>query len=294
MSTPDARADRPGGAKSAPRLAETSRPPPDEESSWFEANRAMWDERVPIHVAGDFYDVAGFERGRSTLRPFELAELGDVSGRDLVHLQCHFGLDTLSWARRGARVTGLDFSRPAVEAARSLADRTGLEARFVHANVYDAVEALGRRYDIVYTGIGALCWLPDLGRWAEVVSTLTRHGGTVYLAEFHPLTDTLAEESLTFERDYFDEGPHAWDEPGTYADLDAETSANLSYEWIHPLSRVVEALLGQGLVLESFREHDYTLFPRWPFLVRHGRDAYRLPEGKPCLPLMYSLRLRKV
>jgi SAM-dependent methyltransferase len=275
------------------------RPPTDptapsaDEQAWFEANRAMWDERVPIHVAGDFYDVAGFEAGASTLRPFEVDELGDVQDRELLHLQCHFGLDTLSWARRGAKVTGLDFSAPAVEAARKVAERVGIAARFVHANVYDARAALDRDYDVVYTGLGALCWLPDLDRWADVVAGLTRPGGTVYLSEFHPITDTLGDEALTFERDYFGGGPHVWDEPGTYAALEASTTANLSYEWIHPVSDVIQALLSRGLVLQSFREHDYTLFPRWPFLVNQGNHQYRLPDDLPKLPLMYSLRLTK-
>src|SRR4051794_13740348 len=134
---------------------------------WRAVNRALWDERVPIHVDSGFYDVAGFLAGGSTLRAFEIDELGDIDGRSLVHPQCHFGLDTLSWARRGARVTGLDFSRPAVEAARDVAARGGLEARFVDADVYDAPQALdGERFDIVYTGLGALNWLPDVAAWA--------------------------------------------------------------------------------------------------------------------------------
>jgi SAM-dependent methyltransferase len=262
---------------------------------WMQTNRASWDERVPIHVAGEFYDVEGFRKGEERLRPFELEEVGDVSGQDLVHLQCHFGLDTLGWARRGARVTGLDFSRPAVEAARSIAAQMSLDARFVEGNVYDAVEILdGRVFDIVYTGLGALIWLPDIRRWADVVTRLVRPGGFLYLAEFHPFSTVFGDDDLSVEHGYFFRPePQVWDEPGTYADLEAETVNNRTYEWNHTLGDVITAIIDAGLTVEFLHEHDYTLFPRWPFLERHGHDNFRLPEGVPDLPLMYSLRARK-
>ncbi|MDQ3793524.1 MAG: class I SAM-dependent methyltransferase, partial [Actinomycetota bacterium] len=148
---------------------------------YLEANRANWDERVPIHAEGELYDVASFKEGQERLRPFELVEVGDVSGKDFIHLQCHFGIDTLSWARRGARVVGLDFSAPAVERARELAAELGLDAKFVQSDVYEAVGSLGGRdFDVVYTGLGALNWLPDIRRWAGVVAELVRPGGYLY------------------------------------------------------------------------------------------------------------------
>jgi SAM-dependent methyltransferase len=264
-------------------------------SDWRETNRANWDERVPIHVASEFYDVASFKAGQERLRPFEISEVGDVTGKDLVHLQCHFGIDTLSWARRGARVAGLDFSGPAIREARRLAAELGLDATFVCSDVYEAPRALdGRRFDIVYTGLGALNWLPDIRSWAGIVATLLRPGGFLYLAEFHPFSWVFGDENLTAVHDYFHgEEPQVWDEPGTYADPDAETVHNRTYEWNHPLGEVLSAVIGAGLVLESLREHDYTLFSRWPFLEKHGSGTYRLPEGMPTLPLMYSLRARR-
>jgi SAM-dependent methyltransferase len=256
-------------------------------------NRAFWDERVPIHTASEFYDVEAFRAGRDTLRPFEFDEVGDVSGKTLVHLQCHFGLDTLSWARHGARVSGLDFSEPAVEFARGLASDIGVEADFVASDVYDAAEALeGRRFDIVYTGLGAINWLPDIRRWGELVASLVQPGGFAYVSEFHPFQWVFGDDDLTVEQDYF-HTRHEFDDPGTYADLDASTEHNRTEEWQHPLSDVVGSLLDGGLVLEQMREHDYTLFPRWPFLVKTGHDTYRLPEGMPSLPLMVSLRARR-
>jgi SAM-dependent methyltransferase len=257
-----------------------------------ELNRRWWDERVPLHVASDFYDVEGFKAGENTLRPFELEELGDVSGRSLVHLQCHFGLDTLSWARLGGRVTGLDFSNPAVEAARAVAAETGLDAEFVAASVYDAPAALDeRRFDIVYTGLGALNWLSDIARWAAVVADLVAPGGCLYLSEFHPIADIFGDDDLTIEHDYFQTEPLTFDDPGTYVDREAHTAHNRTEEWVHPVGEVVSAVIEAGLAIELLHEHDYTLFPRWPFLEQNG-DSYRMPAGQPRLPLMYSLRAR--
>jgi SAM-dependent methyltransferase len=261
-----------------------------------EWNRAWWDERVPIHVASDFYDVESFKAGRDPLGPFEPGELGPVEGRTMAHLQCHFGLDSLGWARRGARVSGLDFSQPAVDAASGLASELGLGAEFVCADVYDADEAFGRRrFEIVYTGGGALNWLPDVERWAAVAAGLLEPDGIFYLVEFHPLTFAFADDDLTLEYDYFlrAEGEVIEDEGGSYADLKAKTVHNRTLEWQHPLGDVVSALIGAGLRLEFLHEHNYSPSQRWPFLERLGSHHFRFPEGKPRLPLMYSLRAVK-
>jgi SAM-dependent methyltransferase len=262
-----------------------------EDTDWLATNRALWDERVSIHVASEFYDVEGFMAGGSSLRPFELDELGDVDGQTLVHPQCHFGLDTLSWARRGARVTGLDFSPPALAAARAIAERAGIDAEFVEANVYDAVQALhGRRFDVVYTGLGAIIWLPDIERWAQTMVELMAPGGRFYLAEFHPFTDVFGDDDLTVSEPYFDDRPRLYDEPGTYADLTAPTVHTRSVEWHHGIGNVVSALAAAGLRIESLHEHEYTLSPRWPFLREDEDHRFHMPPDLPSLPLMYSLR----
>ena len=261
-------------------------------------NRAAWDERVPIHLRSRFYDNDSFVAGRCSLRAFEIDELGPVDGADLIHLQCHFGQDTLSWARRGARVVGLDFSEPAVVAARRLATSCGLEdvAEFVFADVHDAVEAVGERtFDVVYTGLGALIWLPDLARWAAVVDRLLRPGGVLYLAEFHPFTEMMSADALVVEHDYFAAPEGVREETtGTYTDGGEDTLHNVTWEWTHPIASVLTALLDVGLVLELFHEHDHTLWPRWPFLVHDEADrTWRPRPGTPRLPLLYSLRARK-
>jgi SAM-dependent methyltransferase len=262
-----------------------------EDLDWLETNRALWDERVPIHVASELYDVDGFLAGGSSLRPFELAEVGDVEGLTLVHPQCHFGIDTLSWARRGARVTGLDFSSPAIAAARAISERAGIDAEFVQADVYGARQALaGRRFDIVYTGLGAIIWLPDIHRWARTMVELMAPAGRFYLAEFHPFCDVFADDELAVSNSYFDHDPQLYDEAGTYADLTAPTVHNRSVEWHHGIGEVVSALVSAGLRIELLHEHDYTLFPRWPFLRAASDHSYRMPPELPSLPLMYSLR----
>ncbi|MEU2940603.1 class I SAM-dependent methyltransferase [Nocardiopsis alba] len=268
-------------------------PTPDD---WLSINRANWDERVPLHVASDFYDLEGFRAGEDALRDFERAEVGDVTGKTLLHLQCHIGLDTLSWARHGAsRVVGLDFSGPAVEVARGLAAELGLpeeRAAFVHADVHDAAEAVPERgYDIVYTGVGALCWLPDIRRWARTAASLVAPGGFLYLAEFHPLTDILDDETGSrIVDDYFARQAWVQESAGTYADLEARTENNRNVQWQHPIGEVVSALAAEGLRLEFLHEHDVSLFPRFSSFERSADGYYRFPEGRPRVPLMYSLR----
>ncbi|MEU5425424.1 class I SAM-dependent methyltransferase [Streptomyces olivoreticuli] len=268
---------------------------------WRQANHALWEERVPIHTGSDFYDLAGFREGRDDLRGFELDEVGDVTGKRLLHLQCHIGTDTLSWARRGAVVTGLDFSAAAIAAARELAADVGrADARFVEADVYDAPSVLGgETFDIVYTGFGALCWLPDLVGWARAVAGLVAPGGFLYLAEFHPVGMCLNDDGTAWAEDYFARGPLTYDEPGTYADPDAPTRHNRSVEWQHTLGDVVSAVTAAGLRPEFLREYDFSLFEQVKGMVR-ARDTsgtrpgsatvYRMPEGRPALPLIYSLR----
>lgn len=258
----------------------------------IETNRLHWDERVPINVASSFYDVAGFRAGDDDLDRYQLDEVGDVTGLDLVHLQCHVGLDTLAWARRGARVTGLDFSASAIDAATRIAAEVGLaeRAHFVAADALDAAQALGEhRFDVVYTGNGALMWLPDIDRWARTVASLLRPSGRLYLAEFHPLTDVLDDEGgATAARDYFARGARSYESPGSYADWTAETTHDTAVEWHHTLGDVLSAVAAAGLRIEFVHEHDSIPFQRYGALVPHN-NRFRYPEGTASLPLMYSL-----
>jgi SAM-dependent methyltransferase len=260
---------------------------------WRAANEAHWDESASLHATSGLYDLDAFRAGADHLRPWEDEEVGDVAGLDLLHLQCHIGTDTLSWARRGARVVGIDLSAESVAVARRLAADCDLSAEFVRADVYDAPEALtGRRFDVVYTGIGALNWLPDIGRWAEVVAALTRPGGTFYLLEVHPLLGALDDDGRTIAHDMLDARAQRWDVDGTYACPAASLTHKTTYERNHAVSEVVTALLASGFDLESLREHDRTPSPA-PWLVPAGPHLRRLPDGWPRYPLLYSVRARR-
>jgi len=259
------------------------------------ANQVVWDERVPVHLSSRFYDVEGWLRDGRGPRPYEAAALGDVSGLSLVHLQCHFGLDTLAWARVGARVTGVDFSVPAIDAARVLAERAGLSdrARFVCADVHDAPEALaGEQFDIVYVSLGALTWLPQVEPWATVVAALLRPGGRLFVHDAHPLADSLADDELVLVHSYFEEPePFVEVTAETYTDNDAAASLTAvpTYTWNHGLGEIVTALVGQGLVLEWLREHDWTAFERFPWLVRQGDQHWSVPPDRPRIPLSFRV-----
>lgn len=263
---------------------------------WRDLNRAMWDEKVPGHLRSEIYDVDGFKAGRLSLQRHEIEDLGDVAGKDLVHLQCHIGLDTLSWARLGARATGLDFSAASVEAAAALAGEVSLSTQFVVADVYDAPRALNAAYDIVYTGVGALCWLPDLDRWAAVVRELLRPGGELYLFEFHPvewILDGDGQGGVGIAYDYFTP-PEGWSgDSVSYADAGSPTLAKATVQWNHPLGEVVTALVAAGLRIESLRELDRSVLRRWDGMELTADGMYRMQPPAPALPLMYVLRARR-
>ena len=261
------------------------------------ANRANWDDRVPIHVASAFYDVEGWLAAPHGPRQRELDALGDVAGLDLVHLQCHFGLDTLAFAHAGARVTGLDFSAPAVTEATRLAARAGLadRARFVEADVLDAAAALSpATFDVVYVSLGALCWLPSIERWAAQVAALLRPDGRLYLHDVHPLAWALADDDVRVEHGYFEEGaPFVDDSDVTYTDGDATVAHSRSYEWNHSIGEIVNAVVGHGLAVERLVEHDWTVWQRFPWLVETGPHRWEAPADHPRLPLTFTLLARR-
>ncbi|HWE54487.1 MAG TPA: class I SAM-dependent methyltransferase [Acidimicrobiales bacterium] len=262
---------------------------------WSDINRRNWDERVPIHVASTYYDVAGFRAGKGAVEPWEISDLGCLDGLRFVHLQCHFGMDTLDLARRypSSSAVGLDFSEPAVAAAVALADQMGLSSRcsFVHGDVLAAATLLGAgQFDLVYTGKGALCWLQDLRPWAVECFELLKPGGTLYVSEFHPVGYTLSQTSPTVTDDYFRTEPWVDNDEGTYADLSAPTRENTAICWNHPLFSIFGALWDAGFTLTAFREFDETLFQQNQWVVPVDEDHFRWPSDDARLPLMFSLK----
>ena len=263
----------------------------------FDENRRLWDEWTTIHTQGDFYDLESFKSGERGIRiePWEQAEVGEVREKSLLHLQCHFGLDTLSWARLGAKVTGIDFSEKAVEAARQLAQDLNLSARFLVSSLYALPELLNEEFDVVYTSRGALGWLPSIERWADVVVPYLKPGGFLYLHEGHPVFWTLDDEQeesnpLRLAYDYWEGDVITCPVQGSYADPNAKVESPVEHGWNHGLGEVVTALTSRGLRLEFLHEHDFLSWPA-PFLVRQDWRNFGWPEGqKGRLPLMYSLK----
>lgn len=274
---------------------------PDVEAS-FAANQRLWDAWTAVHAAGEFYDLAGFREGGIRIRPYEIAALGDVTGKSLLHLQCHFGLDTLSWARLGAIVTGVDFSPAAIRLARELAADIGItDARFIESNVYQLPVRLADEFDIVYTSRGVLGWLPDIRGWARVVARFVRPGGRFYISEAHPVIQVFESEGvgpreLRLQYPYWEHGdPLIFDVHGSYADRDAELGAeHTEHGWDHGLGEIVSALIDAGLRIDRLEEQP---FLEWPadFLVERepGSGVYVLPDGPGELPLMFSLLASK-
>jgi SAM-dependent methyltransferase len=263
-------------------------------------NRAGWDERAPAHAASPGYDAERFVADPaflSTVVRFDLPRLGDVRGVRGVHLQCHIGTDTLSLARLGAGMTGLDFSPASVAEARKLAERAGPPVTFVEADVYDAVEVLGAEaFGLVFTGIGALCWLPDIRRWARVVRGLLQPGGRLFLREGHPmlwsLEDIGEDGLLRVEYPYFETAePLVFEEPGTYVTTDVRFSHNTTHEWNHGLGEIVTALLDEGLQLTMLVEHDTVPWEAFPgHMERLEGGEWRLADRPQRLAHTYTLQ----
>jgi SAM-dependent methyltransferase len=261
------------------------------------ANRANWDARAPIHVASSFYGLDGSRPLESWFAPYEWSDLGELRGKRLLHLQCHLGTETIALAVRGADVTGLDFSGESLTHARRLTRERGLEIDYVQADVHDARTALDGRFDIVYTGKGSLCYLPDLDRWAGVVHDLLEPGGMLYVVEFHPLLYALGVvpvdkcEDLTLRADYLSgRGPEERDATRTYTDGPPLTEATVSYEWRHELGDVITALARNGLRIDRLREDRRLPWPRWPAMEKDADGWFALPDEAPRIPLFYALK----
>jgi len=257
------------------------------ENEYFEMNRVGWDQRVKTHVESRFYDVEGFLAGNTSLQEIELAELSGVHGKRLLHLQCHFGLDTLSWSRQGAICTGVDISPVAIQQARELAERTQLDAAFVCSDVYGFNQKNVRPYDIVFTSYGAICWLPDLGKWAEVVASNLMMGGTFYMAEFHPINDLIAGYA------YFSPETPDIEEESTYTENGDGVVAKLA-TWTHPLSNVINALIGAGIQLEHVNEFPFSPYNCFEGMVEREPGRFYLSHKGHDVPIIYSIRGRKI
>ena len=263
----------------------------------MEINRARWDELVPHHRDSEFYDLDSFLAGRQTVDDIVLERLGDVDGKRLLHLQCHFGIDTISLARLGAHVTGVDFSRPAVELAADLAGQVGVDARFIEANIYDLPDILDEQFDLVFTSHGTITWLPDIDGWARVVAQYLNPGGTFVFVDSHPLTWIMKQdnvERIEFEFSYFNHGrTFAFDEDGSYTDGAEGIQNRDSREWHHRTDDIVNAIVASGLTIERLGEHPVLAWRMLPFMERTDDGLWRIPDDQVQLPLMLSIVARR-
>jgi SAM-dependent methyltransferase len=268
-------------------------------STFLDKNRASWDERADIHVE-DLTGAYGIERflaGEDVLYPIEAGEIGDVRGLKVLHLQCHIGLDTLCLARRGAHVTGLDYSPAALRHARELAERAGLTARFVQGEVYDAAALCGTDFDLAYTTWGTISWLPDIRRWGAVVAAVLKPGGRLYFADGHPSLATLDEVDgrpvPTFNWRTPSSVPLEFTESQTYTGDPRPLQHMQNFNWIHPLSDILMAIIDHGLAIERIAEHEALPWAMFPLMKKGADRLYRLPSGLPRMPLSVSLQARK-
>ena len=274
------------------------------DDDYLDLNRASWDERAPAHAASPDYNLQAFVADPAYIShvvEFDRPLLGDLSGLRGVHLQCHIGTDTVSLSRLGARMTGLDFSPAALDQARALAKRSGDDVSFVQSDVYDAVSALGgEKFDIIFTGIGALCWLPNVARWAAVVSALLRPGGRLFIREGHPMLWSLADARpdglLVVDFPYFErEEATVFDEGGTYVETDVVFTANTTHEWNHGLGEIVTALIGEGMRVTRLVEHDSVPWEALPGqMTKDERGEWQLTDRPWRLAASYTLQAVKL
>ncbi|TKT82845.1 class I SAM-dependent methyltransferase [Aquamicrobium sp. LC103] len=260
------------------------------------ANLANWNDRAELHATDTTgsYRIDKVLAGGSSLHELETREIGDVSGKHIVHLQCHIGLDTLSLKHLGAAsVTGLDFSSKALAAARDFAARAGTKARFVEASIYDAPRALGETYDMAFVTWGAINWLDDIRAWARAVAGVLKPGGRLYLLDGHPQMLQYEARNGRLELEYGWRTPMAeplhWDDAQTYTGDERPVKNGLHYEWIHPIGDVVNALITAGMSIDFLNEHEIVVWRAFPDLVEAGEDQFVLPAGMPRIPMSFSI-----
>ncbi len=254
--------------------------------NYLSINQEAWDKRTQVHVESKFYDVTSFKNGKCSLNPIELEQVGNVQGKSLLHLQCHFGQDTLSWARLGAEVTGVDFSADAIKQANLLKMALGLNADFIESDIVQFGDDNKKQFDIVFTSYGVLCWLPNLADWAQTIAKSLKVDGEFHLVEFHPFHDLLSGYS------YFPKSEPDVEDEGTYTENCDGTRLKMA-TWSHSISEVITALIDAGLKIEVFVEHPYTPYNCFDGLESISNLGYQMLYNGQQVPLLYSIKARK-
>jgi SAM-dependent methyltransferase len=266
---------------------------------YIESNRKRWDELADLHFKSKFYDVENFRKGGISIYDLEINEVGKVKGKHLLHLQCHFGKDTLSWGRLGAKVTGVDFSEQAIQLAKQLSEEIGMEATFIHSDILELEKTAlePESFDVVYTSHGSIYWLPDLEKWAQLIYTYLKPGGMFYIADSHPtgsIFDDESEEDLTPRFSYFyTKEPLEFDYNGSYAGEDIKIKNIKEYGWMHNLGYIVNNLIEAGLRIEFIHEYPFASWKQFPFLVEREDGWWDLPDIYPRIPLTFTIKAVK-
>lgn len=260
----------------------------DDELNYIDENKSLWNKRTDFHFASEFYDVEGFKHGTSSLNDIELNLLGDVNGKKILHLQCHFGLDTLSLSRLGATVTGVDLSDNAIDKARDLATQINSTASFICCNIYDLPQNLSEKFDIIFTSYGTIGWLPDLDRWAKIISHFLQPDGTFVFAEFHPVVWMFNNDFTKIEYSYFKKDPIVELEQNTYADKDAIINLK-SITWNHSISEVFTSLVNNNLLVNDLKEYDYSPYDCFAGCEKLDDKKFIIKKMGNKIPMVYSI-----
>lgn len=260
--------------------------------NYLDINRKTWNEKTQIHLKSGFYDVAGTLAGKSSLNAIELELLGDISGKKILHLQCHFGQDSISLARMGAHVTGVDFSDAAIAEAKKLANKCAVAVKFIQSDIYALPQVLHETFDLVFTSYGTIGWLPDLDKWAAVVSRFLKADGHFVFAEFHPVVWMFDDDFEHVTYSYFKADAIIEIENGTYADTHAELKST-SITWNHSLSEVLNALIGNGLSILNFSEYNYSPYPCFSHILEAEAGKYQIEKFGDKLPMVYAIKAIK-
>ncbi len=254
---------------------------------YIKTNQDSWDKRTIIHISSEFYNVEGFISGSSSLTEIELSELGNVKGKKLLHLQCHFGLDTLSWAREGAVVTGVDLSPVAIEKANEIKDKIEVQANFICSDIYEFGKSVQPEYDIVFTSYGTICWLPYLDKWAQTIANSLKPNGIFYMADFHPVHDFVMGYS------YFHSATPDIEEEGTYTEnCDGKKSTLIT--WAHPISEILNSLIKAGIKIDHFNEYPFSPYNCFDGLEEREKDKFYLTKSGNYVPLVYTIKGSKI
>ncbi len=256
--------------------------------NYLDLNRQSWNARLASHVASDFYNMEAFMAGENSLRKIELALLGEVTNKKILHLQCHFGQDSLSLARMGAKVTGVDLSDAAIAKAKEINDQLGLDATFINCDVYSAKDHIDEKFDIVFTSYGTIGWLPNLDQWADIVSYFLKPGGHFVMADFHPVVWMMDDDFTEIKYRYSKSEAIVEQLNGTYADTEAKLEGT-EVSWNHGMAEIITALLKQGLQLKDFQEYDYSPYNCFNKTVKLEEDKYRIEHLDDKIPMVYSL-----